>query len=99
MVDRKPSEKEETGAADHPFNTFWSEGEQENGMGAGDRCGDGQSCLCITRDPGAGALPAMDDLVEREKMVMQKEGTPPGPRAGERWGSRPCGGGLPRAEQ
>lgn len=46
-------------------------------MGAGDRCGDGRSWLCITRDPGAGAPPAMDDLVEREKMVMQKEGTPP----------------------
>lgn len=33
MVDRKPSEKEETGAADHPFNTFRSEGERDGSWG------------------------------------------------------------------
>lgn len=37
MVDRKPSKKEETGAADHStfntFNTFWSEGERDGSWG------------------------------------------------------------------
>jgi len=74
--DRIPSEKEETGTADGPYNTFCSEGEQENGLGAGDRHGDGWSWMFVTGDPGAGTPSAMDDMVGRGKMVMQKEGAP-----------------------
>lgn len=65
---RTPCEKEETGTADHPFNMFCSEGEQENGLGAGDRQGDGWNWMFVTGDPGAGMPFAMDDMVGRGKM-------------------------------
>ena len=74
--DRIPSKKEETRTADHPFNMFCREGEQENGLGAGDRHGDGWSWMFVTGDPRAGMPSAMDDMVGRGKMMMQKEGTP-----------------------
>lgn len=52
--DRMPSGKVETGAVDHSFNTFCSEEERENGVGAG------RSEELIIGDPRAHTPPAMN---------------------------------------